>query len=64
MKVTVDQVKCVAAGHCVMHAEQVFDQRDDDGIVELLDPNPPAELADEVRQAAAVCPAMAIHVEE
>ncbi|MFF0490067.1 ferredoxin [Nocardia sp. NPDC003482] len=64
MKVTVDQGKCVAAGHCVMHAERVFDQRDDDGIVVLLDEHPPSELADDVRQAAAVCPASAIHIEE
>ncbi|WP_040864055.1 ferredoxin [Nocardia exalbida] len=64
MKVTVDQVKCVAAGHCVMHAADVFDQRDEDGIVVLLDENPPHELAEDVRQAAAVCPAMAIHIEE
>ncbi|MFD4356892.1 ferredoxin [Nocardia sp. NPDC058518] len=64
MKVTVDQVKCVAAGHCVMHADAVFDQRDEDGIVVLLDAEPPAALADDVRKAAAVCPAMAIHIEE
>ncbi|MGY1900669.1 MULTISPECIES: ferredoxin [Nocardia] len=64
MKVTVDQVKCVAAGHCVMHAADVFDQRDEDGIVVLLEENPPDELAEDVRQAAAVCPAMAIHIEE
>ncbi|MEU1549236.1 ferredoxin [Nocardia sp. NPDC005745] len=64
MKVTVDQVKCVAAGHCVMHAADVFDQRDEDGIVVLLDENPPDELAEDVRRAAAVCPAMAIHIEE
>ncbi|WP_067668539.1 ferredoxin [Nocardia miyunensis] len=64
MKVTVDEVKCIAAGHCVMHAGAVFDQRDEDGIVVLLDENPPEELAEDVRQAAAVCPAMAIHLEE
>ncbi|WP_280319078.1 ferredoxin [Nocardia wallacei] len=64
MKVTVEQDKCIAAGHCVMHAAAVFDQREDDGVVELLDANPPAELAADVREAAAVCPAMAIHVEE
>lgn len=63
MKVSVDQDKCIAAGHCVMHAADVFDQRDDDGIVVLLDENPPNELADEIRQAAAVCPASAIAVE-
>lgn len=64
MKVTVDQVKCVAAGHCVMHAADVFDQRDEDGIVVLLDENPPDDLGEDVRQAAAVCPAMAIHIDE
>jgi ferredoxin len=38
----------------------VFDQRDTDGIVFLLDDNPPAELHDDVRRAAALCPARAI----
>ncbi|MEV0148765.1 MULTISPECIES: ferredoxin [unclassified Nonomuraea] len=64
MKITIDQDKCVASGQCVTAAMDVFDQRDEDGIVILLDPTPPAELADDVRQAAAVCPALAIHVEE
>ncbi|MET7465245.1 ferredoxin [Nonomuraea sp. NPDC005501] len=64
MKITIDQDKCVASGQCVMSAMDVFDQRDEDGIAILLDPTPPAELADDVRQAAAVCPALAIHVEE
>jgi ferredoxin len=41
----------------------VFDQRDEDGIVVVLNENPPAELADEVRNAAAVCPALAIRIE-
>ncbi|MBB5915471.1 ferredoxin [Nocardia transvalensis] len=64
MKVTVEQDKCIAAGHCVMHAAAVFDQRDEDGVVVLLEENPPDELAEDVRQAATMCPAMAIHVEE
>jgi ferredoxin len=64
MKVTVDQDKCVAAGSCVAAAEDVFDQRDEDGVVVLLNPDPPAELAAAVRQAAAVCPALAIEVQE
>jgi ferredoxin len=64
MKVVVDEDKCVAAGQCVAAAMEVFDQRDEDGIVVLLNPNPPAELADDVRNAAAVCPALAIRVEE
>ncbi|SEE73808.1 Ferredoxin [Streptomyces sp. 3213] len=64
MKVVVDEEKCVAAGQCVAAATDVFDQRDEDGIVVLLDENPPAELADDVRNAAAVCPALAIRIEE
>jgi ferredoxin len=64
MRVTVDQDKCVASGQCVLAAPDVFDQRDEDGIVVLLNPNPPEDRADDVRQAAAVCPALAIWVEE
>jgi ferredoxin len=43
-------------------AMTVFDQRDEDGIVVLLDPSPPAELAEDVHHAATVCPALAIEV--
>jgi ferredoxin len=64
MKVFIDQDKCVASGQCVLTAPDVFDQRDEDGIVVLLNDNPPADRADDVRQAAAVCPALAIRVEE
>ncbi|MFC3996010.1 ferredoxin [Nocardiopsis sediminis] len=63
MKVTVDQDKCVASGQCVMAAMEVFDQRDEDGVVVLLTADPPPEQAEDVRQAAAVCPALAIAVE-
>ncbi|MEV7983135.1 ferredoxin [Streptomyces sp. NPDC086519] len=64
MKVVVDEDKCVAAGQCVAAAMDVFDQRDEDGIVVVLNENPPAELADDVRNAAAVCPALAIRIED
>lgn len=64
MKVVVDTEKCVAAGNCVAAAMDVFDQREEDGIVVLLDENPPPELAQDVRNAAAVCPALAIRIED
>lgn len=64
MKITVDQDKCCGAGNCVMTAPDVFDQRDEDGIVTLLDPEPGAELHDVVREAADMCPAAAISVSE
>ncbi|MFJ4027564.1 ferredoxin [Paenarthrobacter sp. NPDC089989] len=62
LKVTLEQDKCVASGQCVTAADRVFDQRDEDGIAVLLDENPSDELEAEVRQAAAVCPVLAIHV--
>jgi ferredoxin len=64
MKVTVDQNKCIASGQCVLTVPDVFDQREEDGIVVLLNPNPPAGLAEDVKQAAALCPARAITVED
>jgi ferredoxin len=63
MKVTVDRDKCVSAGNCVAHAPQVFDQDEDDGSVILLDATPPEDLTDAVRDSAAACPAMAIHLD-
>jgi len=59
-----DQEKCVGAGQCVFASPDVFDQRDEDGIVVLLKENPPAELVEEVRAAALICPALAIELVE
>ena len=64
MRVTVDQDRCVASGQCVLTAVDVFDQRDEDGTVIVLNPAPPAQLAEDVRRAAALCPARAITVED
>ena len=64
MKVTVDQNICASSGNCVMNASEVFDQRDDDGVVVLLNENPTDEDAEGARRAAAACPALAIHIEE
>jgi ferredoxin len=62
MKVTVDQDTCIASGQCVLTTSEVFDQRDDDGIVVLLDSTPPEALSHDVHEAAALCPARAIQV--
>lgn len=64
MHVTIDEDKCCGAGQCVLAAPDVFDQREDDGIVVLLDADPPQEQYAAVRDAAAVCPAAAIGVRE
>jgi ferredoxin len=64
MKVTVDQNICASSGNCVMNAPEVFDQRDEDGVVVLLNEHPTAEQSEGARRAAAACPALAIHIEE
>jgi len=64
MRIELDEPKCVAAGQCVMASPEVFDQRDEDGVAIVLDAQPAAELHDGVREAAAICPAAAIHLVE
>ncbi|MES2187888.1 MAG: ferredoxin [Pseudomonadota bacterium] len=63
MKVTIDRSRCIAAGQCVLKSPAVFDQNEEDGIVVLLNPNPPPELRESVLLAARVCPAEAIKVQ-
>ncbi|MEU8272035.1 ferredoxin [Sphaerisporangium sp. NPDC049002] len=64
MKISVDEGKCCGAGQCVLLAPEVFDQREDDGIVILLAAEPAEHLRASVREAAAVCPAAAIELSE
>jgi ferredoxin len=64
MKVIAHQDKCVAAGQCAMLAPDVFDQRDEDGVVVLLDETPDESQNVQVHQAAAACPARAIAIED
>ena len=62
-KVVVDVDKCIGAGHCVLRAPLIFDQRED-GIVILLDATPPPPLHAAARKAADLCPAEVITIEE
>lgn len=64
MRIEVDLDLCVGGGQCVLAAAEVFDQRDEDGVVVLLDEAPRAELHEAVREAAIRCPAAAIRVIE
>ncbi|MEU6131774.1 ferredoxin [Saccharopolyspora sp. NPDC047091] len=62
MEIEIDEDKCIGAGQCVLTAESVFDQRDEDGVVVLLDASPGAEHQDAAREAATLCPAAAIAI--
>ncbi|MEU6269763.1 ferredoxin [Saccharopolyspora shandongensis] len=64
MRITVDTEWCTGSGQCALTAADVFDQRDEDGTVVLLQPEPPAEAHEAVRQAALLCPTRAIRVAE
>jgi ferredoxin len=64
MRIIVDTEKCVAAGQCVIEAPEVFDQRDEDGVVILLNESPAEDQLEAVRRAAELCPALAIVVVE
>ena len=64
MRVEFDEPRCVAAGQCAMVAPDVFDQRDEDGVAVVLAEFPDPAQHDAVREAAAVCPAVAIRLVE
>jgi ferredoxin len=63
IKVYADTGRCVGAGHCVRAAADVFDQRDDDGIVVLLVDEAPDSLAPDLVKAERLCPSQAIRLE-
>jgi ferredoxin len=63
MRVALDQDRCIAAGQCVAAAPDVFDQRDEDGVVVLVKATPDAAEEADVRRAAGVCPALAIQIQ-
>jgi ferredoxin len=62
MEVSADQELCVAAGVCAATAPEVFDQRDSDGKVVVLDGHPAVHLHKAALEAAEYCPAFAITV--
>lgn len=64
MRIEADQERCIGAGQCVMTAPALFDQRESDGIVEVLEPVPGAGDLPAAREAVGLCPAAAITLHE
>jgi ferredoxin len=63
VKVAVDRRRCISSGYCVMEAPAVFTQ-DEEGLVVLLDPDPPASQHAATKTAELACPAAVISVSE
>ncbi|SOE93820.1 Ferredoxin [Burkholderia sp. D7] len=64
LRVTADEDLCVGAGLCVLSSSDVFDQRDEDGVVKLLQVYPDQALYEKVLGASRKCPSHAIKVEQ
>lgn len=61
MKIKVDYDQCEANAVCMGLAPEVFEV-DDQDMLHVLMPEPPAELHDRVRHAARSCPKAAITI--
>jgi ferredoxin len=63
MRIDVETDRCIGAGQCVLSAPDVFDQRDD-GLVELLTPEPPEHERANVERAGQHCPSGSIRLRD
>ena len=59
MRIEIDFDKCIGIGSCEAVLPEVFEVSDE-GQVNVLQPEPPAELADKVQEAITSCPTGAI----
>jgi ferredoxin len=64
MRVTRNATTCALHGECVMAAPDVFEIRDDDEVVTVLNPEPGEELRGSVENAALACPTSSIRIED
>lgn len=63
MRIVVDRARCMGTGNCVLTSPQFFGQ-DEDGIVEVLVPEPPDCARAAVTEAVLSCPAAALSIVE
>jgi len=64
MRVIASTDKCIASGSCVLACPQVFGQREEDGVVHILQEHPSLDLLKRVRQAVELCPALVFRIED
>jgi ferredoxin len=61
VRIATDRERCIGAGLCVLTVPEVFDHGDD-GLVEVLEEDPPADLEADLRLAGRLCPAGALRI--
>lgn len=64
MKIIADTGKCIGAGQCVLTEPALFDQREEDGTVIVLDDTPEGAMVEQARTAVRVCPSQALSLQE
>ena len=64
MRVIAYSQKCISGGNCVLSCPEVFDQRDSDGVVRVLNEHPSLELIPKIRRAVELCPAQVFTIED
>ncbi|MCP3016877.1 (4Fe-4S)-binding protein [Nocardiopsis dassonvillei] len=62
MRITVHPEVCIGAGQCVVAADRVFDQGEEDGLVRLRTDRPDPRDHAHVRNAVDRCPSGAIEL--
>ncbi|WP_372515646.1 ferredoxin [Streptantibioticus ferralitis] len=62
VRIEIDRSRCRGAGQCALHAPELFDQSEEDGMVVVLDDQPPPELLERARLAERLCPNSVIRV--
>ncbi len=64
MRVIAATHKCIASGTCVLTCPQVFGQRDEDGVVQVLAEHPSLDFLKKIKQAIDLCPAQVFSLED
>ena len=64
MRVIAQTQKCIGSGTCAFTCPQVFGQRDEDGVVHVINEHPSLDLLARVKQVVDLCPAQVFLVED
>jgi ferredoxin len=64
MRIVADKSLCVGAGQCVMVAQQLFAQGEEDGLVILKDATPSEAMRALADLAVRSCPSLALKLED